>query len=92
MAVNINIQDHDEGKSEKGTDMGVEAPINLNPHKEIIRSPGVQRIDAISSCIDLPLKIAFFISVCSLRSHHLRWTRMHLATLVLPSKRESALP
>lgn len=29
----------------------------------IVQSPGVQRIDAIASTIDLPLKIALFVSI-----------------------------
>lgn len=50
---------HDDGQSVKSSNE--DAP--LNRKALIVQSPGVQRIDAISSTVDTPLQIALFISI-----------------------------
>ena len=51
---------HDDGKRSVKSS---EEDVGFGQKARIVQSPGVQRIDAIASTIDLPLKIALFISI-----------------------------
>ena len=52
---------HEDGQSVKSSNEDADAP--LNRKALIVQSPGVQRIDAISSTVDTPLQIALFVSI-----------------------------